>query len=155
MAKGVKAKGLFDHIKAITQEQDPNYWDTLGESDKKTWSSYMIHRFLSMNPDWIDLISELQPYTEILQPKDLYKCYIGLLPKGRYYLRYIKGKKEEKYEKFLIDLLKQDYGCSKTEAIDYCEILYGTKQGREHIKYIAEKYGTDKKIITKLKLKLK
>lgn len=154
-AEKVKVRGLFDHIKAITTEQNTDYWETLTVADKKTWSNYMIHRFLSMNIDWIDLIAELQPYTEILQPKDLYRCYIGLIPQGRYYLRYIKGKKETKYEKFLIDLIIQDYSCSKTEALDYCEILYGTKPGREHIKYMCEKYGIDKKEITKLKLKLK
>ena len=31
------AKSLFDHIKAITSEQNPKYWDTLEEADKKTW----------------------------------------------------------------------------------------------------------------------
>lgn len=150
-----KTRTLFDHIKAITSEQDPKYWDNLSESDKKTWSNYMIHRFLSMNPDWIEFIAELQPYTQILEPKQLYLCYIGLLPRGRYYLKYVKGKKETKYESWLIDLLKQDYQCSLHDATDYCEILYATKEGREHIKYVCEKYGTEPKMITKLKLKLK
>ena len=48
-------KSLFDHITHITQIQDPKYWDKLEEGDKKTWSNYMIHRFLSMNPDWIEV----------------------------------------------------------------------------------------------------
>ena len=29
----------------------------------------MIHRFLSMNPDWVDTISELQPFTQSLPPE--------------------------------------------------------------------------------------
>ena len=64
------AKSLFDHIKAITNEQNPKYFDTLDESDMKSWSNYMIHRFLSMNNDWIDLIAELQPvsYTHLTLP---------------------------------------------------------------------------------------
>ena len=66
------AKGLFDHIKAIRQYQDPKYFDKLDDEDLKSWSNYMIHRFLSMNPDWIDLIAELQPYTQALPPKALY-----------------------------------------------------------------------------------
>ena len=69
-------KTLFDHIKAITQSQDPNYFDKLEESDLKTWSNYMIHRFLSMNSDWVEILSELQPYTEQLQPKQLYLVLI-------------------------------------------------------------------------------
>jgi len=149
-----KAKTLFDHIKAVTQFQDPKYWDKLEESDKKTWSNYMIHRFLSMNPDWIEVLSEIQPYTQVLEPKQLYLSLIGIIPKGRYFLKYTKGKKENKYESFLIDILIQDFQCSTKEAEDYCEILYSTREGRENIKYICEKYGIDKKQITKLKLKV-
>ena len=59
------AKTLFDHIKAITQFQDPKYFDKLEEGDLKTWSNYMIHRFLSMNSDWIEVLAELQPYTNM------------------------------------------------------------------------------------------
>ena len=149
-----KTKSLFDHIKAVTQFQDPNYWDKLEESDKKTWSNYMVHRFLSMNPDWIEVLSEIQPYTQVLEPKQLYLSLIGIIPKGRYFLKYTKGKKDNKYESWLVDLLIQDFMCSSKEAEDYCEILYSTKEGRENIKYICEKYGIDKKQITKLKLKV-
>lgn len=148
------SKTLFDHIKAVTQFQDPKYWDKLEESDKKTWSNYMIHRFLSMNPDWIEVLSEIQPYTQILEPKQLYLSLIGIIPKGRYFLKYTKGKKDNKYESFLVDLIKQDFMCSSKEAEDYCEILYSTREGRENIKYICERYGIDKKQITKLKLKV-
>ncbi len=148
------AKSLFDHIKAITNEQNPKYFDTLEEADLKSWSNYMIHRFLSMNNDWIDLIAELQPYTQALQPKQLYLAYIGILPKGRHYLRYVKGKKTDKYEDWLVELMVKDYQCSKKEATEYLEILYNSREGREHIKYVCEKYGTEKKQITKLKLKV-
>lgn len=150
-----KTKSLFDHLKQITEVQDPKYWDTLDESSKKTWSNYMVHRFLSMNPDWVELISELQPYTQVLEPKQLYLVYIGLLPRGRYYLRYVKGKKDNKYEKWLVDLIKLEYQSSVREAEDYCELLYATKEGKEQIKYICEKYGIESKKITTLKLKLK
>ena len=148
------AKTLFDHIKAITQFQDPNYFDKLEEDDLKTWSNYMIHRFLSMNSDWIEVLSDLQPYTEQLTPKQLYLAYIGLLPKGRHYLRYVKGKKANKYESWMVELIKEDFQCSLRQAEEYVEILYSTREGRESIKSICEKYGIDKKEITKLKLKV-
>lgn len=148
------AKTLFDHIKAITSEQDQKYWDKLDESDRKTWSNYMVHRFLSMNPDWIEILSEIQPYTQTLEPKQLYLALIGLLPKGKYYLKYIKGKKEDSYESWLVDLIKQDFQSTTNQAEEYLEILYSTREGRENIKYICEKYGVDPKQITKLKLKI-
>jgi len=159
IAKGITeevimAKTLFDHIKAITTEQNPKYWDNLEESDKKTWSNYMIHRFLSMNPDWIEVLSEIQPYTQVLEPQQLYLALIGILPKGKYYLKYTKGVSDNKYETWLVDLLKQDFMCSSKQAEEYCEILHSTREGRENIKYICEKYGIDTKQITKLKLKV-
>lgn len=147
-------KSLFDHIKAVTSEQRIDYWDTLEDADTKSWSNYMVHRFLSMNSDWIEVLSEIQPYTQTLEPKQLYLALIGIIPKGRHFLKYTKGKGENKYESWLIDLIKKDFQCSKKEAEEYTEILYSTREGRENIKYICEKYGIEKKQITKLKLKI-
>ena len=138
----------------ITDEQDPNYFDKLSEEDLKSWSNFMINRFLSMKPEWVELIATLLPLTQTLQPKEMYKLYISVIPKGKYYLKYIKGKGEDKYEEFLIELIKKDFQCSEKEAMEYIEVLYSTREGRENIKYICEKYGTDKKQITKLKLKI-
>ena len=148
------SKTLFDHIKAITNEQDPKYWDKLEEGDKKTCSNYMVHRFLSMNTDWVEMIAELQPYTQELPPHVFYKMLIGIIPKGRHFLKYTKGSKSENYEKWLVELVVSEYKCSTREAEEYLEILYSTRSGREEIKQIAEKYGTDTKTITKLKLKV-
>ena len=148
------AKSLFDHIKAITSEQNPDYWATLDDGDKKTWSNYMIHRFLSMNKDWIQVLSEIQPYTQVLEPNALYLALIGLLPKGRHYLKYTKGKNDAKYEGWLVELIIKEFTSSKKEALEYLEIFYSTREGRENVKYICEKYGIDKKEITKLRLKV-
>lgn len=148
------AKKLFDHLNAITADQDPKYFEKLSEEDLKSWSNFMINRFLSMKPEWVELIATLLPLTQTLQPKEMYKLYISVIPKGKYFLKYIKGKSADKYEEFLIDLIKKDFQCSEKEALEYIEVLYSTREGRENIKYICEKYGTDKKQITKLKLKI-
>ena len=58
----VKRKSLFDHINQITATQNPNYWDEISDEDKKSWSNYMVNRFLSMNSDWMELVNELQKY---------------------------------------------------------------------------------------------
>jgi hypothetical protein len=148
------AKKLFDHLNAITAEQDPNYFDKLSEEDLKSWSNFMINRFLSMKPEWVELIATLLPLTQTLEPKEMYKLYINVIPKGKQFLKYTKGKGEEKYEEFLVDLIKKEFLVSEGQANEYIEILYSTREGRENIKYICEKYGTDKKQITKLKLKI-
>ena len=75
---------LFDHIKWITEKQTKDYWDTLNDTERKRWSNYMINRFLSMKMDWISFVNEVQQYN--LKPRDLYRLYIDMLPKGKQWL---------------------------------------------------------------------
>jgi hypothetical protein len=148
------AKTLFDHLNAITQEKDPKYWDKLDESDKKTWSNYMVLRFLSMKPEWIELISDIQPYVQEISPKALYLCLIGLIPKTKAFLKYMKPTSSEKLEEWIVELIARYYNVSIAHAEEYYLILHETTSGKLHIKEIAEAYGTDPKQITKLKLKV-
>ena len=148
------SRTLFDHINAITQDKNPRYWETLDESDKKTWSNYMILRFLSMKPEWIELVADIQPYLQEASPKSMYLCLIGLIPKTRAFLKYMKPTSSEKYEDWIIELVAKYYSVSTTQAEDYYLILHQTTAGKQHIKEIAEAYGTDPKQITKLKLKV-
>jgi len=148
------AKKLFDHLNALTAEQDPKYFEKLSEEDIKSWSNFMINRFLSMKPEWVELIASLQPLTQTLEPEQMYKLYINIIPKGKQYLKYTKGKAEDKYEQFLIDLIKKEYDCSERQANEYAEVLYSTREGRENVKYICEKYAIPKKEIPNLKLKI-
>ena len=66
----IKSKGLFDHINHLREKQDPHYFDTLTDEDKRSWSNYMVCRFLSMQPELIDTINEIQKYAGVL-PKSL------------------------------------------------------------------------------------
>lgn len=148
------AKTLFDHIKAVTNEQDKKYWDKLDETERKTWSNYMVFRFLSMNPDWVSMIAQLQPYLQEVPPKACYLALIDLIPKSRAFLKYMKAKGEDTYEKWVVELVAKHYNTSTLESEDYLKILYGSKGGRERIKELCEKYGIESKQITKLKLNL-
>ena len=150
----VKRKTLFDHLKQITEIQDPNYFDSLTDEDLRVWSNFMINRFLSMKYEWTELIATLLPLTQTLSPRDMYNLYINTIPKGKYFLKYIKGASEQKYEDFLVELIKKEFEVSELQAIEYIDILYATREGRENIKYICEKYAIEKKQISKLKLKI-
>jgi len=146
------AKGLFDHIKQITNVQDPKYWDKLEEEDKKTWSNYMVLRFLSMKHEWIETIATVQPYLQEVPPKAMYLALIDLLPKGRHFMKYMKPKGADKYEGWLVELVAKHYEASKLQSEEYLKIFYSTKSGKEKILQLCEDYGTDPKIIKKLKL---
>ena len=146
-----KPKGLFDHVKMITNTQDPKYWDTLDASSKKTWSNFMIMRFLSMKYEWVET---LQPHIQEIPPKAMYLCLIDLLPKGRHFMKYMKPKGADKYEGWLVALVANHYGISKLEAEGYLKILYSNTSGKERILQLCEDYGTDTKVIKKLKIKV-
>jgi hypothetical protein len=107
-----------------------------------------------MKPEWIELIADIQPYIQEAPPKAMYLALIGLIPKTRAFLKYMKPASSEKYEDWIIELVARQYEVSKSEAEDYLKILYETTSGKMHIKEIAENYGTDPKQITKLKLKV-
>ena len=142
-----KSKSLFDHIKEITSVQKPNYWDTLSDGDKKTWSNYMVHRFLSMKMDWIELVNELQKYN--LKPKELYKIYTNILPKGKQWLKYIKGEKKMQYADWLVNVVANEMKVSKKEAYEAVDMYMLSEGGILELREICVKWGVEPKKLEK------
>ena len=143
-------KSLFDHITHITQKQTKGYWDSLNETEKKQWSNYMIHRFLSMKMEYVDIVNEFQRYN--LKPKELYKLYTNVIPKKKEWLRYIKGKKVMKHPNWVVEIVTKYHKVSVKEANEYLEIYYSSEQGKAELKSILQKFGTEPKEIKKLNL---
>jgi uncharacterized protein YeeX (DUF496 family) len=73
-----------------------------------------------------------------LKTKDVYKLYCDLIPKKKTFLRYVKGKKDVKYEDWVIDIVCKEYEVSKFEAKDYLNIFYLTSEGKLNLKGIIE-----------------
>ena len=141
----VKRKSLFDHINQITSVQNPNYWDEISDEDKKSWSNYMVNRFLSMNSDWMELVNELQKYN--LQPKELYKLYTNILPKGKRWLKYVKGRNDMDYPEWLINVVRNNDNCSRREAIEAVDMLMLTEGGMMELGELGRKWGIEEKKI--------
>ena len=146
----VKKKSLFDHVNQVTAVQNPNYWEDISDEDKKTWSNYMVNRFLSMKSDWIDLVNEVQKYP--LEPKELYKVYTNILPKKKQWLRYIKGDKKMDYPKWVYEIVAKDMQVSMREAVSAVETYTMSTGGQSELADILLKYGTEDKEIRKLGL---
>ena len=140
-----KRKSLFDHINQITKVQNPKYWEQTSEEDKKTWSNYMVNRFLSMKPEWIELVNELQKYN--LEPKELYKLYISILPKGKRWLKYVKGRNDMDYPEWLINVVRNNDNCSRREAIEAVDMLMLTEGGMMELGELGRKWGIEEKKI--------
>lgn len=116
-------RNLFNHLDAVTKEQSSEYWKELDEQDRKTWSTFMINRYVSMDIKSISLVDLLQKYNHGLTHELAYKLYIGFLPKIYKFLRYVKKENKSKYTAEEIGLLAKYYKCSKREALQYSEIL--------------------------------
>lgn len=142
------AKTLFDHINAIYLEQKKNYFSGLDDGEKRTYSNYMVNRFLSMNIHQLPLVNEIQKYT---LPSDVhYLFFATTIPRGKQYNKYVKAAKETKYEDWLIDLVAGHYCVSQDEAKSYLDIYYN--DGKQALRELCEKYGVDPKVIKKAKL---
>ena len=146
----IKRKSLFDHVNQVTSVQNPNYWEDISDEDKKTWSNYMINRFLSMKSDWIELINEVQRYP--LQPKELYKVYTSILPKKKQWLRYIKGDKKMKYPKWVYETVAKHLQISIREASDAVDMYELSHGGQAELTDILVKYGRTVEEIRKIGL---
>ena len=74
-----KPATIFDHINHLTHKKKP--WEDLSEADQKSFSPYIINRWLSMNPDLIEIVDMFQQYTiGPLSKKHVYQLYLDFLP---------------------------------------------------------------------------
>jgi hypothetical protein len=143
MATTKKAKTLFQHLSGLKESKTS--WDSLSVMDTTTFAPFMVNRFLSMNMGLLELVNELQKFTiGQLSPRDVYKMYLDFLPKKRSFDKYIKGKKDDKYNSNVLEYLAKYYSVSQREVRDYLEIL-----SKDNITEILLKYGLDKKEIKK------
>jgi len=132
---------IFDWLKQITYEKQS--WDSFTEEDKTSFNPYMVHRFLSMNPEYIEFVNLIQniPYTE---KEKIYKLYLYMIPKKNMFLKYIKSTKTKTREE-LLQHLASYYECSLREADEYYHMLHN-----DTIKGILKKRGVEDKEIKKL-----
>lgn len=139
-----KPATIFDHLANLTHKKVS--WDKLSEADRKSFSPYLINRWLSMNPDFIELVDMLQQYTiGILDKKQVYQLYYELLPRQKTFSKYIKGKKENKYNADLLKFICERFWVNKDEAAEYLELL-----PKEELISELKRYGNDDGTIKKL-----
>ena len=135
---------IFDWINQILVHK--KHWDDFTEDEQKKFSPFIINRWLSMDKEFIEIVNYFQKYSiGTLESREVYKWYCDILPKGKRFNKYIKGKKDKKYDIELISLLKNYFECSKLEVNQYLKLI-----DKKELREILEKYGLDKKKITRL-----
>ena len=121
-------------------------WDEFTEEEQKKFSPFIINRWLSMDKDFIEIVNVFQKYAiGTLEPREVYKWYCDVLPRGKRFNKYIKGKRDKKYDKELIDIISNHFEESKLHIKEYIELI-----PKYELIEILEKYGLDKKKIKRL-----
>lgn len=137
-----KQFSIFDWIKSIIDSKQE--WESFNVDQHKIFNNYMILRFLSMNPMYIEIVNYIQSLN-IKDSKKLYKLLCSLIPQSKKtYSPYIKSSNKQPNP----DLLKhisEFFQCSTREASDYIQLM--DKKG---IQEILEARGVDDKEVKKL-----
>lgn len=107
---------IFDHIKNITTNKGPYLGD-------EGWNNWMINRYLSMDPDYCEVVNLVQKNTWQMKGEYLYNLYKDLIPQQYKFLKYIKASKKSDYKKDDIDAVKAYFEVSEKQAKEYIEML--------------------------------
>jgi type I restriction-modification system DNA methylase subunit len=129
---------IFDWLKCINTTKPPS--DSFTPKDWEVWNSYMIHRFMSMDQNHLEVVN----YVQELPPQEkamIYNVYKEFIPKNNRWNKYVKSNIKQP-NKELIDHLKDHLKCSSKEAKDAIFLLDKTKISR-----ILTNRGLDKKEI--------
>ncbi len=136
-----KTKNIFDWLQHITLYKTPVKEFT--DKDWDNFNSYMVHRFISMSPYYV----EVADYAQGLMPnnkKEIYNFYKEMIPKRKVWLQYIKTKNKQP-NKELVEYISSYFEVGSREALSYINIM-----DKKVITQILQKMGLEDKEIKKL-----
>ncbi len=118
-------KNLFDWLNEITVVK--THPEDISEESWEKWNSYMIHRYVSMNIDYIDIVN----YVQKINPQNkqqIYSIYREMIPKKKLCLKYIKNEKKKNYKEDA-EYVAEYFECSLGEADHYIDIIPKSIEG--------------------------
>ena len=141
MKKQKHIENLFGWLDEITQHKTPV--EEISEGSWKCFNSFMIHKYVSMCPDYIELVNYIQKIPHD-NKKQIYLIYREMIPKRNVFFKYIGSKKKsQNYD--LAEYVARYFECSLGEADEYISLL------RESgVTGILHQMGVDDKEIKKL-----
>ena len=112
-------KTIFEWLNEITIHKTSP--ENFSQESWDKWNSYMIHRYLSMDMGYIDIVN----YVQKINPqskKQIYSIYREMLPKRKVYFKYVKNENKRNYQE-LAEYIADYLECSLGEADQYIDIL--------------------------------
>ena len=112
-------KDIWGWLNEITLYKTP--LENISEESWDKWNSYIIHRYVSMNINYIEVANYIQtiPYDSKQQ---IYQIYREMIPKQKTFLKYIKSR-TKKQPATLIEYVAKYFECGLGEAEEYIDIL--------------------------------
>ena len=110
---------LFEWLNEITLYKTAP--EDISQDSWDKWNSYMIHRYVSMNMDYIDVVNYVQKVNP-QSKKQIYSIYREMLPKKKVYLKYVKNENKRNYQE-LAEYIADYLECSLGEADQYIDLL--------------------------------
>ena len=136
-----KIKNIFDWLQHITLYKTPSSEFT--DNDWENFNSYMVHRFISMSPYYVEVADYAQSMLPTMK-KEIYNFYREMIPKRKVWLQYIKSKTKT-VNKDLIEDIAKYYEVGAADATSYIEVMT-----KEEISIVLSEMGKDNKEIKKL-----
>ena len=139
--KNKDIKNIWGWLNEITLYKTPS--EEISQESWNNFNSYMIHRYVSMDMGYIDIVN----YVQKINPqskKQIYSIYREMIPKKKVYLKYVKNENKKNYNEvaeYVADYLE----CSLGEADEYIPILQN-----HGIRNILWKMGVEEKETEKL-----
>jgi hypothetical protein len=136
-----KIRNIFDWLQHITLYKTPASEFT--DNDWENFNSYMVHRFISMSPYYVEVADYAQSMLPTMK-KEIYNFYKEMIPKRKVWLQYIKSKTKT-VNKDLIEDIAKYYEIGAADATSYIEVMT-----KEEISIVLSEMGKDNKEIKKL-----
>ena len=136
-----KIRNIFDWLQHITLYKTPASEFT--DNDWENFNSYMVHRFISMSPYYVEVADYAQTMLPTMK-KEIYNFYKEMIPKHKVWLQYIKSKTKT-VNKDLIEDIAKYYEIGAADATSYIEVMT-----KEEISIVLSEMGKDNKEIKKL-----
>jgi len=137
----ISPKTLFEWLNEITVTKTPT--ENFSEESWDKFNSYMVHRYLSMYIDYIDIVNYVQKINPT-HKKQIYSIYREMIPKQKVWLKYVKSQTPKKNDE-LVNYVAEYFECSLGEADHYIDILRETG-----VRSILWQMGIDEKEQNKL-----
>lgn len=142
-------KTIFDLLNDMTFNKVK--WSDQSDADKKSFQPYMVQRWLSMHPDYLDIVAYLQPYMSTLSAEQFYTVYLDMLPKKKFFTKYITAKKDavtKNYEA-LIEFFADKWDISQSDMADRLITILKFPDWKSLIKEELNRYGINDSEIKK------